>query len=112
VGRVAVDSSKVQANASKRRAISFGRVWAKECQLRDEVKRLLALAQATAADDAEDAQDGGERPGDDLPAEIRRRQNRLQPIDAAKPALDPRAKADALAANNQSESAKPYPTAQ
>jgi transposase len=54
VGRVALDSSKVKANASKHKAMSYGRMREKQRQLRDEVKQLLD--QAEAADAAEDAE--------------------------------------------------------
>ena len=56
VGRVALDGSKVKANASKHKAMSYGRMREKQRQLRDEVKQLLA--QAEAADAAEDAEYG------------------------------------------------------
>jgi transposase len=110
VGRVAIDGSKVQANASKHKAMSFGRMREKERQLRDEVKQLLA--QAEAVDAAEDAQYGADSAGDDLPAELQRRESRLQRIREAKRALEARAKAEAAAAGEPSESAKPDPKAQ
>ena len=56
VGRVAVDGSKVKANASKHKAMSDGRMREKQTQLCDEVTQLLA--QAEAADAAEDAEYG------------------------------------------------------
>jgi transposase len=54
VGRVAVDGSKIKANASKHKAMSYGRMREKQRQLREEVQDLLA--QAEAADAAEDAE--------------------------------------------------------
>ena len=54
VGRVALDGSKVKANASKHKAMSYGRMREKQRQLREEVKELLA--QAEVADAAEDAE--------------------------------------------------------
>jgi len=59
VRRVAIDGSKVQANASKHKAMSYGRMREKTTQLRDEVAALLA--QAEAADAAEDATYGADR---------------------------------------------------
>ena len=56
MGRVAIDGSKIQANASKHNAMSYGRMREKQRQLRDEVKQLLD--QAEAADAAEDAEYG------------------------------------------------------
>ena len=105
VGRVAVDGSKIKANASKHKAMSYGRLREKQRQLRDQVKDLLA--QAEAADAAEDAEYGHDRRGDELPAELQRRETRLQRIRAAKRALEARAKEEAAAAGTSDESAKP-----
>jgi transposase len=110
VGRVALDGSKVKANASKHKAMSYGRMGEKQRQLRDEVKQLLA--QAEAADAAEDAEYGAERRGDELPAELQRRESRLKRIRDAKRALEARAKEEAAAAGEPSDSAKPDPKAQ
>ena len=65
LGRVSLDGTKLKANASKHKAMSYGRMTEKQQQLKDEVKQLLA--QAEAADEAEDLQYGDQR-GDDLPA--------------------------------------------
>ena len=78
VGRVALDSSKVKANASKHKAMSYGRMQEKQRQLREEVKQLLDKAEA--ADAAEDAEYGLDRRGDELPAELQRRESRLKRI--------------------------------
>jgi transposase len=110
VGRVAVDGSKIQANASKHKAMSYGRMREKGRQLRDEVKQLLAQAEATDAE--EDAQYGAGRRGDEVPAELQRRESRLKRIREAKRALEARAKAEAAAAGEPSASAKPDPKAQ
>ena len=110
VGRVALDGSKVKANASKHKAMSYGRMREKQRQLREEVKDLLA--QAEAADQAEDATYGRDRRGDELPAELQRRESRLKRIREAKRALEDRAKAEAAAAGQPAESAKPDPKAQ
>jgi transposase len=110
VGRVALDGSKIKANASKHKAMSYGRMRDKQKQLRDEVKQLLA--QAEAADAAEDAQYGTDRRGDELPAELQRRESRLKRIREAKRALEARAKEEATSAGKPDESAKPDSTAQ
>jgi transposase len=110
VGRVAVDGSKIKANASKHKAMSYGRMREKQRQLRDEVQELLAQAEATDA--AEDAEYGVDRRGDELPAELRRRESRLQRIREATRALKARAKADAVAKGQPAETAKPDPKAQ
>ena len=110
VGRVALDGSKIQANASKHKAMSYGRMREKQRELREEVKDLLA--QAEAADAAEDAEYGPDRRGDELPAELQRRESRLKRIREAKRALEARAKDEAAAADNPDASAKPDSKAQ
>jgi transposase len=110
VGRVALDSSKIKANASKHKAMSYGRMRAKQQQLREEVSQLLA--QAEAADAADDAEYGPDRRGDELPAELQRRESRLKRIREAKRALEARASEEAAANGEPAESAKPKPTAQ
>jgi transposase len=110
VGRVAVDGSKVKANASKHKAMSYDRMRDKQRQLRAEVQELLA--QAEAADAAEDAEYGADRRGDELPAELQRRESRLKRIREAKRVLEARAKEEAAAAGQPSDSAKPEPKAQ
>jgi transposase len=110
VGRVALDGSKINANASKHKAMSYGRMREKQRQLREEVTQLLA--QAEAADAAEDATYGSDRRGDELPAELQRRESRLKRIREAKRALEARAKDEAAAAGKPAESAKPDSKAQ
>jgi transposase len=110
VGRIALDGTKVKANASKHKAMSFGRMKDKARQLRDEVTQLLAQAEATDA--AEDAEYGADSRGDELPAELQRRESRLKRIREATRALKARAKEDAAAAGEPEESAKPDSKAQ
>src|ERR671918_1043429 len=110
VGRVALDGSKVKANASKHKAMSYGRMRDKQKQLRDEVTQLLAQAEATDA--AEDAEYGADRRGDELPAELQRRESRLKRIREAKRVLEARAKAEAAAAGQPTDAAKPDPKAE
>jgi transposase len=110
VGRVALDGTKVKANASKHKAMSYDRMREKQQHLRAEVKQLLA--QAEAADAAEDAEYGRGRRGDELPAELQRRESRLTRIREARRALEARAKEAAAAAGQPVESAKPTAKAQ
>ena len=110
VGRVAIDGSKVKANASKHKAMSYDRMPEKQQQLRAEVEALLA--QAEAADAADDAEYGADRRGDELPAELQRRETRLQRIREATRALKARATQEAAAKGEPSETAKPDPKAQ
>jgi hypothetical protein len=88
-----LDGTKVQANASKHKAMSYGRMKERERQLRAEVRELLAQAEATDA--AEDAHYGVDRRGDELPAELQRRETRLKKIREAKRALEERARQSA-----------------
>jgi transposase len=110
VGRVALDGTKIKANASKHKAMSYGRMREKQQQLREEVTELLA--QAEAADAAEDAEYGPDRRGDELPAELQRRESRLKRIREAKRALEARAREEAAAKGEPAESAKPDSKAQ
>jgi len=110
VGRVALDGSKVKANASKHKAMSYDRLPQKRRQLRAEVEQLLAQAEATDA--AEDAEHGADRRGDELPVALQRRESRLARIRDAKRALEARAKDAAAAAGQPADTAKPDPTAQ
>src|ERR1700682_1280278 len=90
VGRVALDGSKIKANASKHKAMSYGRMREKQKQLREEVEALLD--QAEAVDAAEDAEYRPDRRGDELPAELQRRESRLKRIREGTRALKARAK--------------------
>jgi transposase len=110
LGRVALDSTKVKANASKHKAMSYGRMRDKERQLTAEANQLLS--QAEAADAEDDRRLGPTRRGDDLPAELQRRESRLRRIRAAKRALEARAREEAAAAGQPADEAKPPDTAQ
>jgi len=101
LGHVALDGTKIKANASKHKAMSYGRMCAAEQQLEQEVASLLARAQEVDAD--EDAQYGAGRRGDELPAELARRESRLVKIRAAKGALEQEAQARAA---QQAEAAR------
>ena len=95
LGHVALDGTKVKANASKHKAMSYARLAQTEARLMQEVQALLA--QATQVDATEDTAYGPGRRGDELPAELARRQSRLAVIRTAKAALE----ADAQAATMQ-----------
>ena len=94
LGRVSLDGTKVKANASKHKAMSYGRMKEKQRQLREEVKQLLA--QAEAADEEEDRRYGNRR-GDELPEELQRRETRLAKIQQAKKVIEQRAREKAAA---------------
>jgi transposase len=103
VGRVTVDGTKVKANASKHKAMSYGRMEEKQEQLRDEVKQLLE--QAEAADEEEDRRHGSQQ-GDELPEELRRRETRLAKIKLAKKVVEQRAREKAAAEGKSAAVAK------
>src|SRR6202158_4222668 len=105
LGRVVLDGSKVKANASKHKAMSYGRMQEEEKRLKEEVKRLLE--QAEAADEEEDARYGRDRRGDELPAELARRETRLKRIREAKRALEERAREQAKSKGEPEAEAKP-----
>ena len=88
LGALAVDGSKVHANASKHKAMSDGRMCEEETRLREQIAALTA--QAEASDAAEDAAHGPDGRGDELPAELQRREERLATIAAAKARLEAR----------------------
>ncbi len=96
LGHVALDGTKVLANASKHKAMSYGRMGEAERQLEAEVAALLAQAQQVDA--AENARYGPGRRGDELPAELARRQTRLGKIREAKAALEAEARTQAAEA--------------
>ncbi len=110
LGRVALDGSKVKANASKHKAMSYGRMKETEKRLREEVRRLLS--QAEAADQEEDSHYGQDRRGDELPEELQRRQTRIARIREAKRALEERAREQAQSEGKDAEEGQPTPKAQ
>lgn len=90
LGHVAIDGTKLQANASKHKAMSYDRMDEKARQLKAEVEQLLAKAAETDA--TEDALYGKGKRGDELPAELARRESRLKKIAEAKAALEQEAR--------------------
>ena len=87
-GKLSIDGTKVRANASKRKAMSYGRMQEEERRLEGEIEALLSRARETDA--AEDARFGEAFRGDELPEELRRREDRLAAIRAAKARLKAR----------------------
>jgi transposase len=95
LGHVAIDGSKIAANASKHKAMSYGRMVEAEARLQAEVDQMLS--RAAAEDDAEDQTFGKENAGSVLSEELARRQSRLSKLREAKAALEAEAKAAAQA---------------
>jgi transposase len=110
LGRVALDGTKIKANASKHKAMSYGRMVEKEKALRKEIQTILRRAEA--ADAEEDRRFGSGRSGEELPAELARRETRLKKIREAKAALEAEARAEAEAKGDDPETSKPSPKAQ
>jgi len=107
LGRVALDGSKVKANASKHKAMSYRRMEEAEKRLQEEVQELMK--QAEAADEEEDKRYGRERPGEELPEELQRRETRIARIQEAKKALEERAREKAESEGKDSKEAQPQP---
>jgi transposase len=107
VGTIALDGTKVKANASRHKAMSYDRMKTEEERLKQEIAKLLADAQAS--DDAEDLQHGPDRHGDELPDELARRQSRLAKVRQAKRLPEERARIEATeeAARRQAEGRSP-----
>ena len=87
-GKLSIDGTKVRANASKRKAMSYSRMIEEEKRLQDEIEALVSRARETDA--AEDARFGEDFRGDELPGELSRREDRLAAIRAAKARLEAR----------------------
>ena len=99
LGHVALDGTKVRANASKHQAMSYRRMKEKEEQLQGEVDELLRRAQEV--DEEEDRRYGKDKRGDELPEELAFREGRLERIREAMAGLE----AEAQAAAEEAEAA-------
>jgi len=86
LGTVAIDGTKVRANASKHKAMSYKRLKAEEQRLAEEIEAMCSAA--GRVDDEEDGLYGADRRGDELPEELQHRQARLATIRAAKARLE------------------------
>ena len=91
LGHVAVDGTKVRANASKHKAMSYARMKQEEARLQEKIRRWFEECEATDA--AEDALYGADKTGDELPEELRDPKRRLEKIREAKAALEAQARA-------------------
>jgi hypothetical protein len=95
LGHVALDGTKIKANASKHKAMSYERMCKREAELQAEVDGWLQAAEA--ADAAEDKAFGADRRGDEMPDWVADKQARLAKIHQAKAELEAEAKAKAAA---------------
>lgn len=110
LGRVAVDGTKIKANASKHKAMSYGRMKEKETAIQRQVREILDRAEQI--DREEDRRYGPDRRGDELPAELATREGRLKKIREAKAALEAEARRKAEAEGKDPRSGKPPDKAQ
>ncbi len=86
MGTLAIDGTKLKANASKRKAMSYGRMKGEERRLEEEIKKIIGIAQGI--DEAEDEEFGPDFRGDELPQELQTRKGRKEKIRAAIKALE------------------------
>ena len=101
LGTIAVDGTKIKANASRHKAMSYGRMQTTEIELKAQIDALLKKAAST--DEAEKNE-----PDLDIPAEIERRQERLAAIEAAKARLEERQRqADSQRGRSQDDDRRP-----
>jgi transposase len=110
LGHVAVDGTKIAANASKHKAMSYGRMKQAEAALQREVEELFRRAEET--DEREDRLYGKDKRGDELPEELARRESRLKKIQEAMEALEAEAREKAKAQGMDPEQVEPPETAQ
>ena len=101
LGTVAIDGTKVKANASRHKAMSYGRMQHTEAELKKQIDALLARAKAT--DEAE-----AQEPELDIPSEIERREARLEAIRQARQRLEQRQReADAQSGRSDDDDRRP-----
>jgi transposase len=90
LGRVGVDGTKIKANASKHKAMSYGRMQEEEARLKREIAGLLKHAEDQ--DRADEEHEGPDDPNGGVPAELKRRADRLKVIEQAKARIEERAR--------------------
>ena len=101
LGTIALDGTKIKANASRHKAMNYGRMQSTEIELEAQIAALLKKASST--DEAEK-----DEPDLDIPAELERRQARLAAIEAAKARLEERQRqADAQRGRSEDDERKP-----
>lgn len=108
LGHVSFDGTKIKANASKHKAMSYARMVTKEAELEEQVDELLKKAQEQ--DDADDARYGKGRRGDEIPEELRFKQKRLRTIRDAKKRLEDRTREKAIDEGKLNPDGTPKPT--
>lgn len=104
LGHIVLDGTKVKANASRHKAMSYSRMEKKAAELEQQVKDLLS--QAAHVDENEDATYGKGKRGSDLPRELKFRQSRLEKLKKAKKELEKEAKDEATKKQPEYEAKK------
>jgi transposase/cell division septum initiation protein DivIVA len=89
LGHVSLDGTKIKANASKHKAMSYERMQQEEARLSQEISSLIA--EAEQIDKSEDKHYGKNKRGDEIPKDFQRKEDRLKKIRKAKAALEERA---------------------
>jgi transposase len=107
LGHVSLDGTKIKANASKHKAMSYKRMKEEEARLEAEVRELLNRAEVV--DDEEDHQYGKDKRGDELPKELAFRESRLTKIREAREALEAEVKQEAEQARAEGKKATGIP---
>lgn len=107
LGHVSVDGTKIKANASKHKSMSYKRIKEEEARLEAEVQDLLK--KASTVDEEEDRNYGKGKRGDELPEELAFRESRLKKIREARAALEAEARAEAKQAKGKDVKATGVP---
>lgn len=107
LGHISLDGTKIKANASRHKAMSYKRMKEEEARLEAEIKELLQ--QAVAVDEEEDRWYGKDKRGDELPRELAFRESRLRKIREAKEALEAEARQEAEQAKKEGKQAAGVP---
>jgi len=108
LGHISLDGTKIKANASRHKAMSYKRMKEEETRLEAEIKELLQ--QAVAVDEEEDQRYGKDKRGDELPKELAFRESRLRKIREAREALEAEARQEAEQAKKEAKQAAEVPS--
>lgn len=108
LGHVALDGTRVKANASRHKAMSYRRMKEEEARLKKEIEALLREAEAVDAE--EDKQYGMDRRGDELPEELTFKEGRLRKIQEAREALEAEARQEAERSEREGKEASGVPS--
>jgi len=108
LGHVALDGTKVKANASRHKAMSYRRMKEEEVRLKEEIEALLRKAEVV--DEEEDKQYGRDRRGDELPGELTFKEGRLKRIREAREALEAEARQEAEQSEREGREASGVPS--